>query len=117
MKVFQSRGRRLPISTCGYGLFPPIFSKINFSSSFRPGLDGKWIAGACGDGTIQMWGHSGPYNRPHFVIHDAHVPGSDTSSICFTQDDRFMLSRGGDDTLKVFFLLLGWERENFNWIH
>ena len=70
------------------------------------GADSSWIAGAAEDGSIQMWGGNGPYQRPEYVLPNAHENGTDTSSLCFTQDGHYMLSRGGDDTMKVWDLRL-----------
>ncbi|CAG8637343.1 11839_t:CDS:2, partial [Diversispora eburnea] len=58
--------------------------------------DAKLIAGA-----------NGPYVRPSHLIENAHRPYSETSSIIFSRDNYTMVTRGGDDCVKV------WDVRNF----
>ena len=84
IKVYQDRARRISATTCSYY------------------AEGRCIAAACNDGTLQMWNTSDSLARPHFVIYGAHEHGSETTSLAFTRDNHYMISRGGDDTLKIW---------------
>ncbi|XP_059500990.1 WD repeat-containing protein 70 isoform X5 [Stegostoma tigrinum] len=68
--------------------------------------DGKLIAAACQDGSIQIWDRN---LNVHTKFHNrqAHVPGSDTSCLSFSYDGNTLASRGGDDTIK------SWDMRNF----
>ncbi|XP_072371673.1 WD repeat-containing protein 70 [Scyliorhinus torazame] len=68
--------------------------------------DGKLIAAACQDGSIQIWDRT---MNVHTKFHNrqAHVPGSDTSCLSFSYDGNTLASRGGDDTIKT------WDMRNF----
>ncbi|XP_029300432.1 WD repeat-containing protein 70 isoform X2 [Cottoperca gobio] len=68
--------------------------------------DGKLIAAGCQDGTIQIWDRNLSVHTK-FHCRQAHIPGSDTSSICFSYDGVTLASRGGDDTMKL------WDIRNF----
>ncbi|KAL1922023.1 uncharacterized protein VTP21DRAFT_10665 [Calcarisporiella thermophila] len=63
--------------------------------------DGKYIAGASTDGGICLWPVNGPYLRPSHEV-EAHMVGTETSSILFSKNNYTMVTRGGDDTVKVF---------------
>ncbi len=69
--------------------------------------DGLLVAGACQDGSIQMWDHRKSFVNVALMMRDAHARGSDISSICFGYDNRHVASRGMDDTLKL------WDVRNF----
>ncbi|GJJ70250.1 hypothetical protein EMPS_02599 [Entomortierella parvispora] len=64
--------------------------------------DGKMIAGAGADGTVSLYSSVGPFLRPIHTIENAHARGSDTSSILFSRDSQRMVTRGGDDTVKLW---------------
>ncbi|GAA5799309.1 hypothetical protein HPULCUR_004720 [Helicostylum pulchrum] len=64
--------------------------------------DAKYVAGAYQDGTIQVWDTKGNHLRPAIPIPDAHQKGTETSSIVFSRDGRTLVSRGGDDTVKLW---------------
>ncbi|GCC20656.1 hypothetical protein chiPu_0019221 [Chiloscyllium punctatum] len=68
--------------------------------------DGKLIAAACQDGSIQIWDRT---VNVHTKFHNrqAHAPGSDTSCLSFSYDGNTLASRGGDDTIKT------WDMRNF----
>ncbi|KAI8374471.1 WD40-repeat-containing domain protein [Radiomyces spectabilis] len=68
--------------------------------NFTP--DAKLLAGAFIDGTVNMWSPDGPFLRPSIAIADAHQKGTETSSIIFSRDNHTMVTRGGDDTVKVW---------------
>ncbi|CAG8618197.1 1593_t:CDS:10, partial [Dentiscutata heterogama] len=83
--------------------------------------DSKFLAGAAQDGSLFLWGANGPYTRPshailcHYayfilklkMIEKAHQPYSETSSIVFSRNNWSMVTRGGDDCVKV------WDIRNF----
>jgi WD40 repeat protein len=58
------------------------------------------ISTASNDGSLQQWAADGPYNRPTGRISQAHMMGSETSSIEISRDYHTIITRGGDDTLK-----------------
>ncbi|KAF9206783.1 hypothetical protein BGZ49_001834 [Haplosporangium sp. Z 27] len=64
--------------------------------------DGKLIAGAAADGTVSLYPSNGPFLRSTHTIENAHVKGTDTSSITFSRDSQRMVTRGGDDTVKLW---------------
>lgn len=69
--------------------------------------DGKTIGGAYLDGTLSLWATDGPYHRPMGgVISDAHVKGTETSSLAFSMNGWLLASRGSD-CVKL------WDRRHF----
>ncbi|KAK8969662.1 hypothetical protein KSP40_PGU009442 [Platanthera guangdongensis] len=63
--------------------------------------EGKRIAGAAGDGSIQLWSiKTGWYSRPDIHVERAHT--DDVSGLKFSVDGLILLSRSMDDTLKVW---------------
>ena len=62
--------------------------------------DGKMIAGACQDGTLNVWASNGPFTRAVHSLENAHVNGTETSSVVFSMDNHTFVTRGGDDTVK-----------------
>ncbi|KAF9430674.1 hypothetical protein BGZ94_005104 [Podila epigama] len=64
--------------------------------------DGKMIAGAAGDGTVSLYPSGGPFLRSIHTIENAHVRGTETSCITFSRDSQRMVTRGGDDTVKLW---------------
>lgn len=67
----------------------------------------KYLAGAYQDGTMQIWDTKGAQLRPAIAIADAHQKGTETSCLLFSRDDKTLVSRGGDDTVKCkLFLIL-----------
>ncbi|CAB5396110.1 unnamed protein product [Rhizophagus irregularis] len=69
--------------------------------------DAKYIAGAAQDGGLFLWAAKGPYVRPSHLIEKAHQPNSETSSILWSRDNSTLITRGGDDCIKV------WDVRNF----
>ena len=59
------------------------------------------VAGAL-DGSLLMWGGEGPYSRPSMEIKDAHSVNTWTSGIDMSTDGRLVVTRGGDDTIKLW---------------
>ncbi|CDS07878.1 hypothetical protein LRAMOSA01827 [Lichtheimia ramosa] len=64
--------------------------------------DGKLIAGAFQDGTINLWGADGPFVRASISIPEAHMKQTETSSLVFSRDNHTLVSRGGDDSVKLW---------------
>ncbi|XP_021365912.1 WD repeat-containing protein 70-like isoform X2 [Mizuhopecten yessoensis] len=69
--------------------------------------DGRWVATACQDGSIQIWDHNKSFVNVSMVNRNCHMNGSDTSCLCFSYCGQILASRGGDDTLKT------WDIRNF----
>jgi len=80
----KERGARTKVTTCAYS------------------HDAKYIAGACADGALHLWKTNSNFVRPDLSIEGAHAKGSETGSIVFSVDDRTLLTRGGDDTVKLW---------------
>ncbi|KAG6866800.1 hypothetical protein C0991_008736 [Blastosporella zonata] len=80
----KDRGARTKITSCGYS------------------TDGKLIGGACLDGALHMWQTSSNFVRPNMTIEGAHGKGTETGSMSFSVDGRTVLTRGGDDTVKLW---------------
>uniref|UniRef100_A0A914Z3L2 Uncharacterized protein n=2 Tax=Panagrolaimus superbus TaxID=310955 RepID=A0A914Z3L2_9BILA len=84
-KVIKTRnagGRRTIPTTCCYS------------------RDGKLIAAGCDDGSIQIWKHGHNFANVKYLNRNAH-----NGAICsleFSPDGKQILSRGMDDTLKLF---------------
>ncbi|KAM4808354.1 WD repeat-containing protein 70 [Rhinophrynus dorsalis] len=68
--------------------------------------DGKLIAAACQDGSIQIWDRNMSVHTK-FHCRQAHAPGTETSCITFSYGGTVLATRGGDDTLKT------WDIRNF----
>lgn len=60
------------------------------------------LVGAALDGTLSMWGGNGPYTRPSAEIRDAHTRDTWTSGLDISSDGRLVITRGGDDTIKLW---------------
>ncbi|KAK7479826.1 hypothetical protein BaRGS_00028906 [Batillaria attramentaria] len=85
--VRRHKGIMKPKGTGGRRVIPTACAYSN---------DGRYMAAACQDGSIQLWDH----NKHTFV-------SSDTSCLRYSYDGRVLASRGGDDTLKL------WDLRNF----
>ncbi|KAF1812040.1 WD domain, G-beta repeat-containing protein [Eremomyces bilateralis CBS 781.70] len=59
------------------------------------------------DGSLVMYSGNGPHTRPAAEIRDAHTPGTWTSGLDISSDGRLVVTRGGDDTIKL------WDTRNF----
>ncbi|KAF7732493.1 hypothetical protein EC973_003238 [Apophysomyces ossiformis] len=64
--------------------------------------DAKLIAGAFQDGTLNLWNVNGPFVKPSLSVPDAHQKTTETSSIIFSRNGHTMVTRGGDDTVKLW---------------
>jgi WD40 repeat protein len=54
------------------------------------------------DGSLIMWNGDGPFTRPAAEIKDAHTPGTWTSGLDISNDGRLIVTRGGDDIIKLW---------------
>jgi WD repeat-containing protein 70 len=54
------------------------------------------------DGSLMLWSGEGPYNRPSAEIKGAHANGTWTSGVDISPDGRLVVTRGGDDTIKLW---------------
>lgn len=89
IKPKSQQGRKLVPTACAYS------------------NDGRWVAAACQDGSIQMWDHNKNFVNVAMINRGCHMNGTDTSCLCFSYDGQCLASRGGDDTLKL------WDMRNF----
>ncbi|KAJ3503402.1 hypothetical protein NLJ89_g8448 [Agrocybe chaxingu] len=80
----KERGARTKVTACNYS------------------PDGGLIGGACLDGALHMWQTSSNFVRPNMTIENAHVKGAETGSLVFSVDKQTVLTRGGDDTVKLW---------------
>ncbi|CEG71549.1 hypothetical protein RMATCC62417_07265 [Rhizopus microsporus] len=64
--------------------------------------DSKLIAGAYQDGTLQFWNMTSNLLRPAVSIADAHQKGTETASVLFSKDNHTVVTRGGDDSVKLW---------------
>ncbi|KIM48429.1 hypothetical protein M413DRAFT_440158 [Hebeloma cylindrosporum] len=80
----KERGTRTKVTACNYS------------------PDGNLIGGACLDGALHMWRTNSNFVRPNMTIENAHVQGTETGSVVFSVDRQTVLTRGGDDTVKLW---------------
>lgn len=60
------------------------------------------LVSAAVDGSLLMWPGDGPYHRPSGEIREAHKPDTWTSGVDISHDGRLVVTRGGDDTIKIW---------------
>lgn len=60
------------------------------------------LVAAALDGSLLMWSGNGPYTRPSGEVRDAHVRDTWTSGIDVSADGRLVITRGGDNTIKLW---------------
>ncbi len=60
------------------------------------------LVSAALDGSLVLWGGEGPFHRPTAEIRDAHTKDTWTSGIDISADGRLVITRGGDDTIKLW---------------
>jgi WD repeat-containing protein 70 len=65
-------------------------------------LTNNILVAAALDGSLVMWGANGPYSRPAADIRDAHKPDTWTGGIDISSDGRMVVTRGGDDSIKLW---------------
>ncbi|KAJ6155657.1 hypothetical protein N7470_006223 [Penicillium chermesinum] len=54
------------------------------------------------DGSLTMYSGNGPFHRPSAEVRDAHTRDTWTSGLDISADGRLVISRGGDDTIKLW---------------
>ncbi|XP_075226341.1 gastrulation defective protein 1 homolog [Lycorma delicatula] len=64
--------------------------------------DGSLVVCACVDGSIQMWDHRKMFVNTSHLLRNAHQSGSEVSSINFSYLGSTFVTRGCDDTLKLW---------------
>ncbi|XP_047540300.1 gastrulation defective protein 1 homolog [Vanessa atalanta] len=69
--------------------------------------DGNTVACGCYDGSIQMWDHRKNFVNTTSLLRDAHQKQSEISCISFSYLGSLLVSRGNDDTMKI------WDLRNF----
>ncbi|KAH9950519.1 hypothetical protein B0H21DRAFT_881323 [Amylocystis lapponica] len=80
----KERGARTKVTACAYS------------------PDSALIGGACIDGALHMWQTKSNFVRPSMTIEGAHTKGTESGSVVFSVDGRTVLTRGGDDTVKIW---------------
>lgn len=60
------------------------------------------LVSAALDGSLVMWGGNGPFTRPSAEIKDAHKPNTWTGGIDISSDGRMVVTRGGDNLIKLW---------------
>ncbi|KAI1213437.1 WD40 repeat-like protein [Annulohypoxylon truncatum] len=60
------------------------------------------LVSAALDGTLVMWSGNGPYTRPAGEIREAHKPNTWTGGIDISSDGRMVVTRGGDNLIKLW---------------
>lgn len=69
--------------------------------------DGNMVACGCFDGSIQMWDHRKNFVNTSALLRDGHQKQSEICSIAYSYLSSYLVSRGNDDTLKI------WDLRNF----
>ncbi|KAG8532272.1 uncharacterized protein KY384_003913 [Bacidia gigantensis] len=60
------------------------------------------LVAAALDGSLAMWDGEGNYTRPAGEIREAHTPTTWTGGLDISADGRTVVTRGGDDTIKLW---------------
>ncbi|KAL4919506.1 hypothetical protein BDW62DRAFT_216920 [Aspergillus aurantiobrunneus] len=60
------------------------------------------LVAAALDGSLMMWSGNGPYIRPSAEVREAHTRDTWTSGIDVSSDGRLVITKGGDDTIKLW---------------
>ncbi|KAL9609785.1 MAG: hypothetical protein Q9167_005463 [Letrouitia subvulpina] len=63
---------------------------------------GTTLVAAALDGSLVMWNGDGPYTRPSAEVREAHTRDTWTGGIALSADGRTAVTRGGDDTIKLW---------------
>lgn len=68
---------------------------------------GDNLAVSCDDGTLQIYSSKTHYSRPNASVANSHLPGSTATSMCFFKNGEKLVTRGADNTMKI------WDVRNF----
>ena len=68
----------------------------------EPSGNGTVLVSTALDGSLLIWPGAGPFHRPSAEVRDAHTPDTWTSGLDVSSDGRLVVTRGGDDTIKVW---------------
>lgn len=60
------------------------------------------LVAAAFDGSLILWSGNGPFSRPAAEIREAHKANTWTGGIDISSDGRMVVTRGGDDTIKLW---------------
>ncbi|KAI0867008.1 WD repeat domain-containing protein [Xylaria cubensis] len=60
------------------------------------------LVSAALDGSLIMWSGNGPFSRPTAEIREAHKPNTWTGGIDISSDGRMVVTRGGDNLIKLW---------------
>ncbi|KAK2028195.1 WD domain-containing protein [Colletotrichum zoysiae] len=60
------------------------------------------LVAAALDGSLVMYSGNSPFSRPSAEIRDAHKPGTWTGGLDISSDGRMVVTRGGDNTIKLW---------------
>ncbi|KAI7652553.1 WD repeat protein, partial [Hortaea werneckii] len=60
------------------------------------------LVSAALDGSLVMWSGDGPFSRPAAEVRDAHTANTWTGGLDISADGRLVVTRGGDDTIKMW---------------
>ena len=102
----KERGARTKVTACSYSHDAKYIAGGESDSSCILACSSNTVL-ACSDGALHLWKTNSNFVRPDKTIEGAHAKGSETGSITFSVDDRTILTRGGDDTVKrAFFSVL-----------
>ncbi|KAH6964068.1 hypothetical protein HG530_003329 [Fusarium avenaceum] len=63
---------------------------------------GNILVAAALDGSLVMYSGNSPFSRPAGEVRDAHKPQTWTSGIDISSDGRMVVTRGGDDLIKLW---------------
>jgi 26S proteasome regulatory subunit T2 len=78
-------------------------TKITAVAWGSPKQGGSNVLVAAGlDGSLVMWSGDGPFTRPSAEVRDAHTRDTWTSGLDISSDGRLVVTRGGDDTIKLW---------------
>lgn len=64
--------------------------------------DGKFVACACMDGSLQLWDHRKLFVNTTMLLRNAHQAGAETSCLAFSHLGSLLATRGCDGTLKIW---------------
>ncbi|KAF5668907.1 RRB1-like protein in the regulation of ribosome biosynthesis [Fusarium heterosporum] len=73
---------------------------VTWGSSAQNGSN--LLVAAALDGSLVMYSGNSPFSRPAGEVRDAHKPQTWTSGIDISSDGRMVVTRGGDDLIKLW---------------